>query len=154
MGRLAQLSALSRIERRQLFVSALVLPGAAVLLRIFGLRRVLRWGERRTAKVVASKSATSTPGEWIAATVRSAAIAARRGPFEMSCLPRSVTVWWLLRRRGVPAEMRIGVKKEDDALRAHAWVELKGELLTDPETVRDEFYRFEQDVAAFGSRAR
>jgi hypothetical protein len=46
-------------------------------------------------------------------------------------LSRSTSVWWLLRRRGVPAELRIGVRKSHRELKAHAWVECQGMAVND-----------------------
>ena len=46
------------------------------------------------------------------------------------CLTQAVVVQRLLRRRGIPAELRIGVRKEQGAtLEAHAWVEHGGEVV-------------------------
>lgn len=46
------------------------------------------------------------------------------------CLTQAVVVQRLLRRRGIPAELRIGVRKEQGAtLEAHAWVEHEGEVV-------------------------
>ena len=50
----------------------------------------------------------------------------RRG---LDCLPRSLAIYVLLRRQGVPATLRIGVKRFPFA--AHAWVECLGEVLDD-----------------------
>lgn len=42
-----------------------------------------------------------------------------------------MAAWWLMRRRGLPAQLRIGVRKDDGTLRAHAWVEIRGLVLND-----------------------
>ena len=47
----------------------------------------------------------------------------------LDCLPRSLAIYALLRRQGVPATLRIGVKRFPFA--AHAWVECLGEVLDD-----------------------
>lgn len=47
----------------------------------------------------------------------------------LDCLPRSLAIYVLLRRQGVPATLRIGVKRFPFA--AHAWVECLGEVLDD-----------------------
>jgi hypothetical protein len=57
--------------------------------------------------------------------------AARHVPFESNCLERSVTLWWLLRRRGIPADLRIGVRKDSGSFEAHAWVEVNGTVLSE-----------------------
>ena len=62
---------------------------------------------------------------------RLVAIAAYHGPYRATCLRQSLALWWLLRRRGIPAELRIGVRKDDGELQAHAWVEHDGQALND-----------------------
>ncbi len=45
-----------------------------------------------------------------------------------TCLTRALALQAMLRRRGYPAALRIGVAKpRDQALEAHAWVELDGQ---------------------------
>lgn len=51
---------------------------------------------------------------------------ARRLSFRSNCLDQSLTLWWMLRRRGVAAEMHIGGRKEAANFEAHAWVEVGG----------------------------
>lgn len=46
------------------------------------------------------------------------------------CLTQALTVQLLLRRRGIPAQLRIGVKKGGEKkLLAHAWVESKDSIV-------------------------
>ena len=47
----------------------------------------------------------------------------------LDCLPRSLTIYLLLRRRNIPATLRIGVKRYPFG--AHAWVECEGRVLDD-----------------------
>lgn len=47
------------------------------------------------------------------------------------CLQRSLVLHKWLRDEGYPSDLRIGVRKDHDALRAHAWVELAGCILND-----------------------
>lgn len=60
----------------------------------------------------------------------------RRGPFEDSCLRRAMLAARILRRRD--HAVRIGVRKVDGAVKAHAWLELDGVSL-DPDAV--DFYQ-------------
>jgi len=65
---------------------------------------------------------------------RAIAVAYRLLPFKPSCLKTSLVFLLYRRRRGLPAELRIGVQKRADALTAHAWVEDgNGGVLTDPQ---------------------
>src|SRR5207249_10712960 len=43
-----------------------------------------------------------------------------------TCLAKALVVFSLLRRRGLPAELVIGVSKTRGLLEGHAWVELGG----------------------------
>lgn len=70
------------------------------------------------------------------AAVRSAwatKAAARRHLWQMRCLPQSLCLRWLLARRGLPAELRLGVVREEHGLVAHAWVELDGQPVGESE---------------------
>ena len=47
----------------------------------------------------------------------------RRLPFEPTCLTRSLALYRLLRGRGIPCQLRIGLRKNQAALEGHAWTE-------------------------------
>lgn len=47
----------------------------------------------------------------------------RRLPFSPTCLTRSLVVYRLLRARGIPCQLRIGLRKSGAALEGHAWTE-------------------------------
>ena len=60
----------------------------------------------------------------------SVAAVTRRVPFDSTCLIQSLAVDAMLRRRGVPCEIRVGVRPPGNgALTAHAWVEHDGEVI-------------------------
>jgi hypothetical protein len=47
------------------------------------------------------------------------------------CLPKALTIYYLLRRQGVPVNFCLGVKKYPFS--AHSWVEYQGETIDDRE---------------------
>jgi hypothetical protein len=47
-------------------------------------------------------------------------------PWRKTCLTRSVVLYHLLRRSGVPVELCIGVRRDDQEFAAHAWLEREG----------------------------
>lgn len=49
----------------------------------------------------------------------------------VQCLHRSVVLHGWLLREGVPSELCIGVLKDGDELKAHAWVEVAGQIVND-----------------------
>ena len=91
--------------------------------------RVERFGGRRSAPIADAASL-----EVQRQTVRRALAAVRTATRyyhrrRLDCLPRALATYLLLRRRGVPATLHIGVKRYPFG--AHAWVECFGEALDD-----------------------
>jgi hypothetical protein len=62
-------------------------------------------------------------------------IAARRHLYPMTCLRRSLVLQWLLRRAGIPSELKLGVRREGQGISAHAWIEYQGEPVGEPEGI-------------------
>jgi hypothetical protein len=58
-------------------------------------------------------------------------VAANRQPVTVRCLARSMALLWMLRHRGLDADLRIGFKRPEGGLEAHAWVEWQGYPLDD-----------------------
>lgn len=142
--RLASLRRLSRAERGLLLSAAVWLPCVDLGLRAAGFARVRRWlgaarpdEERRTR----GRSAPLPPERRAEAerVARMVAIAARHHLYPMTCLRRALVVERLLARRGVPAELRIGVRKGEEGFRAHAWIECGGRPLFEPEAVEERY---------------
>ena len=97
--------------------------------RVFGFPRVFlfvdRWGRRSveaTSLAVQRRRLRRT-----LEAVRTASCYYHRR--RLNCLPRSLAMYVLLKRQGVPAILHIGVKRYPFA--AHAWVECLGEVLDD-----------------------
>ncbi len=72
---------------------------------------------------------------------------ARRFLLRTNCLEQSLVIWFLLRRRGIPATLRFGGRKEHDRFAAHAWVEWQNIVLNDEGGVHAEFAPFEEPIA-------
>jgi hypothetical protein len=58
-------------------------------------------------------------------------VAARHHVVQARCLHRSLALYQWLRCEGVRSELRIGVHKDRDELKAHAWIELAGCVVND-----------------------
>jgi len=56
-------------------------------------------------------------------------IAARHHLYPMTCLRQSLALQWLLGRQGITTDLRIGVRKDEDKLNAHAWLEYAGQRI-------------------------
>ena len=123
--KLEQWRALAPGERRLLVQLAAQLPLTGAMLRLLGFRRthrLLSLSGGATTEQGGEVSAAS----WIAAkrVARLVSIASRHGPYRPTCLRQSLVLWQTLRRRGLPAQLRIGVGRPDGRMVAHAWVEL------------------------------
>lgn len=121
--KLTGLLSISRAEVWLSLQSSLLLPVVAASLRLAGFQRTYLWLDQPLAG--------EEPND-IAPISRSVNRAAYHLPgFNPACLPRSLVLWHLLRRRGTPAQLCIGVAKERDQLMAHAWVESNGQVVND-----------------------
>lgn len=65
-------------------------------------------------------------------------MAARLHLLSMTCLPQAFTLRWMLGRRGIPAQVRIGANKGCAGVHAHAWVEIEGQAI-ESEEITDRF---------------
>jgi hypothetical protein len=152
MSNWSRVRQLSPAERWLLVQALALLPLTALALWLVGFRR---WQAllTRLAPVGGAPAAgdAATLLRQSRATARLVDAAARRGPYRASCLPRSLTLWWLLRRQGIATELRIGVRKAAGALEAHAWVEYQGLILNDRDDVCQRFAAFARPLVPAGA---
>jgi len=138
---------LSGPERRYFFMGALLLPATVVSLRMFNFRSVQRSLERWYSDAVRTGARDDTA---IFAEVQTASrmvdAASRYGVARGNCLSKSITLWWLLRRQGIPVQLRFGARKTGARFEAHAWVELDGRVINDSEDVRTRYSPFDGAV--------
>jgi hypothetical protein len=108
-----------------------VLAATRVVLRTLGWERALGLLEPRRLPARAPSAARRRSAREVAAAV---ADAGRLLPGTSSCLAHALAARILLRREGLPVEIRIGVNRTPPGrLNAHAWVESDGEIvLGDP----------------------
>lgn len=66
-----------------------------------------------------------------------------------SCLSRSLLLLWLLRRRGIAGNLRIGVRFDNGHLHSHAWVDIAGHPVNDTHDVAERFTPFSFPFTAF-----
>jgi Transglutaminase-like superfamily len=68
--------------------------------------------------------ATDTPvrRSTLQAVGRAVAAASRHTPWESACLVQAIAAKLMLKRRGIPSTLYLGVTKEDNRLTAHAWL--------------------------------
>ena len=136
MTRLARFRALEP-DDRQLFLRAWVaMPLVGAALRLTGFRNC--HAMLRALSRIGGGGAV-VPAADVERVARMVRAAARHGCHPRHCLTESLTLWWLLRRRGVEGEIRIGVRKDAGGLDAHAWVEWRGRPLDERADVAEAF---------------
>jgi len=63
-----------------------------------------------------------------------------------TCLEESLGLWWLLGRRGISSELRIGVRKHNEKFEAHAWVEREGTAVNEPQGLHEHYAAFDAEL--------
>src|SRR5580658_3692481 len=88
-------------ERRIALEAAATLTATHLALRLVGFRR---WQNllARFAPGTLAQSADQSLMDGAQVVARMEAAAARHLPFQPNCLEQSLSLWWLLRRRGIP----------------------------------------------------
>lgn len=124
-NKLERLRRLSSADRGLLLRIALLVPLIEIWLRLAGFKRVLT----PLRKFAVARQATASPAAEVARHSRLMFLFHRQLPFTGNCLARSLALWYLLQRRGVPTEVRFGVRKHEGKISAHAWVEYDGRSL-------------------------
>jgi len=145
MRRLEQWRSLAPWERRLLLRLAVLLPLIGAALRLLGYNRSRTLLERlsQPSERPIPVDPTAAAAETAQRLARLVSIAANHGPYRATCLRQSLALWWLLSRRCIAAELRIGVRKEQGELQAHAWVEHGGQALNDTQGVTTGYAAFE-----------
>ncbi len=110
-------------------VVAMVGIRLALSVTSFGsVRKCLQRGVPPSRDFALDRDAESTAVD-VASMARIVGLATRAMPASSTCLHRSLTLWWLLARRGITSELRLGVRKDHSRMQAHAWVEHQGRVV-------------------------
>jgi hypothetical protein len=145
--RLRRFSTLERSARNSFLRAIILLPLVSLSLRWWGFRATREALERFSPKVNLEQEAATASGR-AAQTAHMVGLADQHGLVHPSCLVKSLTLWWLLRREGIPADLRIGIRKENEKFEAHAWVERDGAALNEPEEHHRHFTAFDEVLSS------
>jgi hypothetical protein len=141
---------LSRPDRWLALESAMAVAATRVGLTVSGYNAWVSLVARITPenKIPTSKAA---PAERVATLLNATA---RHLPFEATCLERSIGLWWMLRRRGYEADLRLGARLEAERFEAHAWIERGGVVLNDAAGEYLSFSSFSKPLSDPGPEAQ
>ena len=136
MSKTEQILGLTWAERRWLVEAWILLLGFRVALRSRPFPSVEKWARVPVVETPPTEEATREDCSRLAWCVDAAA---NNHLWRMQCLERSLTRQRMLRQRGLDAELKIGVQKQGTELEAHAWLELTGRPLNEPEAIAERF---------------
>jgi len=126
--------------------AAAMLPFLSLLLHFRGFRRTQRFLQRLLdARVGQAPVAPCDPR--VVVTSRMVLAAARHSLISSTCLERSLSLWWLLARQGIATQLRIGVRKDGEKFAAHAWIELEGVGVGEPEDMHNHYAAFAEEMS-------
>lgn len=111
--------------RKSFYFTYMLEPVMRVLVRAVGYR-----GAYRFATMLADRLRKDRPSCPVEMIEEGFALAVRNHPWRGDCLSRSLTLFSLLRARGHMAQLKVGVRRDQAILDAHAWVELDGKRLS------------------------
>ena len=131
--------------------AGLVVTRAGLRLLGFGVwKRLVAW----LVPIVPADSNLERAASVSSAIARMQAAAERRLFFTPGCLEHALVLWWLLRRHGIPADIRLGGRKELGRFEAHAWVELEGMPVGDRNGAQRDFVPFDGPGTLMESQTR
>ena len=110
-------------------------------IRLLPFRLWRRWLEP------AGAAGEGADGAAVPALVTATERAARHHLLPMNCLRRSLGLRRLLRRRGVPERLHLGVRRGEAGLEAHAWLSSGGRILNDSPDVTRRYAELRGDPA-------
>jgi len=140
--KISRFRALSATDRRTFLTAMALLPLFRVALGVLGLQRL-------QARLHRTPRPRSSPAEHDE-LMRIGALVNRASHHVLgpdNCLTRSLYLWWLLRRKGVYCQLRIGVRLAESGLIAHAWVERAGIPVNDRHDVGAAFAAFTEPLS-------
>jgi len=143
---LQRFRALDGGSQRLFLRASCLIPYVRASLRLRGYNRTY---ERLRSKLHGAFASLKTPiesREQVRRTAYMVHASVRYGVMKSSCLEESLTLWYLLRKQGLEANLRIGVRKDKEKFEAHAWVEYEGEPLNQSEEVHLHYRAFEQEI--------
>ena len=146
---------LSGQERGLLLQAMLLLPLTGLAMRLMGFRRWQKMLLRLAPRTIVGATIPSQDSLQLAYGIaRMVHAAERHGLGRSNCLRQSLVLWWLMRRRGIVGELRIGVRKQAQGFQAHAWVQLHGAVVSDLDDVHQHYAPFDGPITAAEAEPR
>jgi hypothetical protein len=143
-ARLRRFNALPRAAKLDFVRAALLLPLIRASLQLRGFRATQKTLQLRIRRGVAALPEAAAADE-TKRVCRMVLAAGRHSLPKGTCLERSLALWWLLARKGIAAQLRIGARKSGEKFEAHAWVERSGVAIGEPDGTHLHYAAFEKE---------
>jgi hypothetical protein len=122
---------LSGSDRATVLKFAICLAATSIALRLIGFHR---WKDLLVRFAPLANSTAALDPSLLPQALhiaRLASASARHLFFRTNCLEQAITLSFLLRRRGIAADLHFGARKQSAHLEAHAWVAYLGTPLNE-----------------------
>ena len=126
MSRLGKLRGLSWADRRLLMQAAAFVAFAKFALPLIAFRADARKADEAGAGALPESNLVRAQS-----IARLAGIACAYIPVRVTCLHRSLALWWLLRRYGICCNLRLGARTAGGPFSSHAWVQCEAVALNE-----------------------
>lgn len=144
---LQRYSALSSEARKMFRRAAILLPMVGASLRLRGYKSTQAWLQNKLESRPASPLAPELAPARLEMICRMVRAAEHYVVLRSSCLEQSLLLWYLLEGEGIPAVLRVGVRKDSGKFEAHAWVEHGGAALNQVEERHRHYAAFDSELA-------
>ena len=139
MRRLKRVLKLSPDELAILAQAAICMPIVRLALRFISVARLNAMATRSRRQLFRVDAKPKN-------IARLVSIAADHGIYRARCLEKSLVLRWLLARRGIDGQVVFGTCKAEDAMQAHAWVEVNGVPLNEDDGAHLDFARLKRQT--------
>ena len=116
-----------------------------IKLRLGGYKKTLQYLQNRLDGRSDSPFSDQQNSSILQMTCRMVRAAAHYSPGQATCLEQSLLLWYLLRSEGIPATVKIGVRKQSETFEAHAWVEQDGIALNQLDEQHHHYAAFDSE---------
>jgi len=104
-------------------------------------RRLRREGYKNTLASLSDRVGSPVAAADARRLAMAADAAMKRWPVNVTCLERSLVVWWIL-GGGSDLVIRFGVARSQDQPKFHAWIEQNGSIVNDELNITDHYAPF------------
>ena len=146
LPRLERLRTMSWESWKSLLLAWLAYPLLIVALRTVGVGRLHRHLRLKSGEARGHSTDIRASDSIVDEVVLGCQAAAAYSPLRPACLARSMMLLWLLRRKDIECDLRIGVARRNGEFLAHAWIERNGLVLNDRADIAERFAPFRDDI--------